>query len=122
MSSHGCRGNAEMPYHQGVLMPSITDVNELHQLIADLKECVSSVVAKYGECPSTRRVANDAERILNGIHRLDIDIEELERFGPPARAEMIQIPDTQYDHDFWRDVDHEGIGGQNGACVQVSRR
>jgi len=27
---------------------------------------------------------------------------------------MIQIPDTQYDHDFWRDVDHEGIGGRRG--------
>jgi hypothetical protein len=34
---------------------------------------------------------------------------------------MIQIPDTQYDNDFWRDVDHEGIGGQNGACAGVSR-
>ena len=106
-------------------MPSITDVDELHQLISDLLECVTSVVAKYGECPSTRRVVNDAERILNGIHRLDIDIEELELkkgLGQSSVcAEMIQIPDTPYDHDFWRDVDHEGIGGQNGACAQVSR-
>jgi hypothetical protein len=97
-------------------MPSATDVDELHQLITDLRECVTSVVAKYGECPSTRRVANDAERILNGIHRLDIDIEELElKRGlgqPTVCAERIQIPDIEYDHDFWRDVDHEGIGGR----------
>jgi hypothetical protein len=106
-------------------MSSITDVDELHQLITDLRACVTSVVAKYGECPSTRRITNDAERILNGIHRLDIDLEELElkrRLGQPTVcAEMIQIPDTQYDHDFWRDVDHEGIGGQNGACAPLSR-
>lgn len=106
-------------------MPSASEVDELHRLITDLRECVTSVVAKYGECPSTRRVANDAECILNGIRRLDIDIEELELkngFGQPAAfVEMIQIPDIQYDHDFWRDVDHEGIGGQNGAGAQVSR-
>jgi hypothetical protein len=104
-----------MHYLQGDLMPSATEVDELYQLVADLRECVTAVIAKYGECPSTRRVVNDAERILNGIHRLDIDIEELElKKGlgrPTACAEMIQIPDTQYDRDFWRDVDHEGIGG-----------
>jgi hypothetical protein len=30
-------------------------------------------------------------------------------------VEMIQIPDTEYDVDFWRDVDHEGIGGRCGT-------
>jgi hypothetical protein len=99
-------------------MPSLTDVDELHRLIKDLLGCVTSVAAKYGECPSMRRIANDAERILNGIHRLDIDIEELElkrQLGQSTVcAEMIQIPDVDYDHHFWRDVDHEGIGGQRG--------
>jgi hypothetical protein len=106
-------------------MPVTTEVDELHQLITDLRECVTSLVATYGDCPSTQRLLNDAERILNGIRRLDIDIEELElkkRLGPPTVCvEMIQIPDIEYDHDFWRDVDHEGIGGQSGACAQVSR-
>ena len=106
-------------------MPVNTEIGELHQLITDLRECVTSVVTKYGECPASRRVVNDAERILNGIQRLDIDIEELvlkKGLGQPTVCvEMIQIPDIEYDHDFWRDVDHEGIGGQNGACVQVSR-
>ena len=97
-------------------MPLTTGVDEVHQLTADLHECVASVVTKYGECPSTRRIANDAERIANGIRRLEIDLEELElkkRLGQStACTQMIQIPDIQYDHDFWRDVDHEGIGGQ----------
>ena len=97
-------------------MSITTETDELQQLIADLRECVTSLVATYGDCPAIRRVVNDAERILNGIHRLEIDIEELEVAGVLAQAtrQMIQIPDTQYDHDFWRDVDHEGIGGRRG--------
>ena len=66
-----------------------------------------------------RRIVNDAERILNGIDRLDIDTEELELacgltlFKQPAT--MIQIPDADYDHGFWRDVDHEGVGGRRAS-------
>lgn len=94
-------------------MSIAVEVDELQQLIAGLRACVTSLVATYGDCPAIRRVVNDAEYILNGIRRLEIDIEELEVKGvlAQARRQMIQIPDTQYDHDFWRDVDHEGIGG-----------
>ena len=84
------------------------DVDHLQRLIANLRECVTSLAATHGDCRATRRV-------LNGIDRLEIDIEELEvpwnRVQPTSPPQMIQIPDTQYDHDFWRDVDHEGIGG-----------
>jgi hypothetical protein len=94
-------------------MSIATQVDELQQLIADLRGCLTSLLAAYGDCLATRRIVNDAECILNGIRRLEIDIEELEATGVLAQAsrQMIQIPDTQYDHDFWRDVDHEGIGG-----------
>ncbi|OBF29424.1 hypothetical protein A5724_26125 [Mycobacterium sp. ACS1612] len=92
------------------------EVNELRHLIANLRGCVTSLVATYPQCHANRRVVNDVECILNGIHRLEIDIEELELAGghpqPAGSWQMIQIPDTQYDVDFWRDVDHEGIGGQ----------
>src|SRR5882757_1758909 len=77
MSSRDCRGSAEMPYYQGVLMSTGTELGELHQLIADLRVCAKSLVSTYGECPATRRIVNDAERIINGIERLDIDVEEL---------------------------------------------
>jgi len=107
-------------------MSITTEVNELQQLIADLRGCVTSLIATYRDCPATRRVVNDAESILNGIDRLEIDIEELEQTGgfgqPTASRQMIQIPDTEYDNDFWRDVDHEGIGGQNGACAGLSAK
>jgi hypothetical protein len=106
-------------------MSTTTHVDELHQLIGRLRQCVTSLVSRYGGTPAMRRIVNDAERILNGIDRLQIDAEELEMARwltqPKASGEMIQIPDTQYDIDFWRDVDHEGIGGQSGACARISR-
>jgi hypothetical protein len=107
-------------------MTTITQVDELHQLIGRLRRCARSLVSRYGDAPAMRRIVNDAERILNGIDRLEIDAEELEvarglTHQPKASGDMIQIPDTQYDIDFWRDVDHEGIGGQSGACARISR-
>ena len=97
-------------------MSITTEVDELQQLVADLRRSVTSLVATYPDCPEIRRVANDAEHILNGFRRLEIDIDEfaVTPVGAHAPARIIQIPDTQYDHDFWRDVDHEGIGGRRG--------
>jgi hypothetical protein len=106
-------------------MSTTTDVDELHQLIGRMRRCVTSLVSRYGDTPAMRRIVNDAERIRNGIDRLEIDAEELDVARGlcqlKASREMIQIPDTQYDIDFWRDVDHEGIGGQSGACARISR-
>jgi hypothetical protein len=51
-------------------MSTATEVGELHQLIAGLRVCVTSLVSTYGDCPAMLRVVNDAECILNGIHRL----------------------------------------------------
>ena len=64
-----------------------------------------------------RRIVNDVERILIDIDRLDIDAEELELTSGVSQhqhsAEKIAIPDTQYESDFWRDVDDEGVGGHS---------
>ncbi|HTI77875.1 MAG TPA: hypothetical protein VL634_22940, partial [Mycobacterium sp.] len=67
-------------------MSIATEVDELQRLVAELRGCVTSLVATYGECPAIRRVVNDAEYILNGIHRLEIDIEELAVAGVLAQA------------------------------------
>ena len=102
-------------------MSSTAEREELHQLSGALLKCVTSLASKCDDTPAMRRIVNDAERILNGIDRLDIGVEELELTHglthPEPCGGMIAIPDTQYDIDFWRDVDHEGIGGQNGACA-----
>ena len=103
-------------------MSNTAEREELNELSGTLVKCVTSLASKLGDTPAVRRLVNDAERIINGVDRLDIDVEELEltRAHTPS-VEMIQIPDTQYDIDFWRDVDDEGIGGQNGACAPNSR-
>ena len=106
-------------------MSSNVELEELHQLIARLRRCVTSLTSRYGDTPAMRRIVNDAERILNDIDRLDIDAEELGLARgltqPKRSSETIPIPDTRYDTDFWRDADDEGVGGQSGACARISR-
>ena len=98
-------------------MSSTTELAELHELIGGLRRCVSSLKARYGDSPAMRRIVIDAERILNDVDLLDIDVSELDlaRVTVQQSGEKIAIPDTQYDRDFWRDVDDEGVGGHNRA-------
>jgi hypothetical protein len=96
-------------------MSTTTEFAELHRLIGDMRRCVTAVASKYGDSPATRRVVNDADRILLDIDRLEIDAEELGmRHGVPQQTpgtEKIGIPDTQYGSEFWQDVADEGLGG-----------
>ena len=99
-------------------MSTRTELTELHELIGSMRRCVTALASKYGNTPATRRIVNDAERILNDIDRLDIDTDEVDfgRAAPQLHAgEKIPMPDTQYDTDFWRGADDEGLGGQFGS-------
>ena len=96
-------------------MSTTTELAELHDLIGGLRRCVTSLASRYGDSPATRRIVNDAERILNDI---DLSTSTPRNWSLPAASvgtthvgEKIAIPDTQYDTDFWRDVDDEGLGG-----------
>jgi len=65
-----------------------------------------------------QRIVNDADRLLVDVDRLDIDASELDLERGAVQqhtGEKIQVPDTPYDIDFWRDVDDEGVGGQCGS-------
>ena len=96
-----------------------TELAELHDLIGGLRRCVNSLKAQYGDSPAMRRIVVDADRILGDVELLDTDVSELNlalelsRTTVPQSVEKIAIPDTQYDPDFWRDVDDEGVGGHN---------
>jgi hypothetical protein len=93
-----------------------TELETLSEMVGALQKCVAALASTHGDTPAMRRLVNDAERILNGVDRLDIDIEELGLArGHTPSSPMIQIPDTEYHLDFWRDVDHEGIGGRCGT-------
>ncbi|MCW2732337.1 MAG: hypothetical protein JWR13_3153 [Mycobacterium sp.] len=107
-------------------MPTTITVEKLQHLLADLMQCVTSLHSTYGDTPAMRRIINDANGIRNGIHRLQIDVDDLGLTSaviPCTRsAQMIQISDDDYDVSFWRDVDHEGVGSQSLACAPVPRK
>lgn len=96
-------------------MSTTTEITELHNLIGDMRRCVTALAARYGDSAPMRRVVNDAERIFNDIERLDIDTQELEMQHGVTRQqqtpEKIVVPDTQYESQFWQDVADEGLGG-----------
>jgi hypothetical protein len=60
-----------------------------------------------------RRLLLDTERISHDVELLDHDATDLDLTRSVARhsGEKIPVPDTQYDSEFWRDVDDEGVGG-----------
>jgi hypothetical protein len=97
-------------------LSSSPELAELQELIGALRRCVSSLRARYGDdSPAMRRVVIDADRILGDVELLDTDVSELDlmRATVQQSGEKIAIPDTDYGRDFWRDVDHEGVGGHS---------
>ena len=104
-------------------MNTANTVEELHRLINEALRCVSALQATHGHTTAMRRVANNAQQIRNGIERLEIDLDDLHQHTAcPAPVAMVQIADTVYDADFWRGVDHEGVGAQSLACVPAAAR
>jgi len=92
-----------------------SELAELHALIGGVRRCVASLKARYGDSPAMRRIVIDADRILGDVELLDTDVSELDlaRATVQQSGEKIAIPDADYDRDFWRDVDQEGVGGHN---------
>jgi hypothetical protein len=96
-------------------LSSTTELAELHELIGGLRRCATALKSRYADTPAMRRIVNDVERILNDVELLDIDASELELASHPGQhsGEKIHIPDTEYDAEFWRDIDDEGVGGHS---------
>ena len=96
-------------------MSKAAELAELHHLIGNLRRCVNSLQDRYGDAPAMRRVVIDTERIISDLELLELDAGELELAAHTGvfSGEKIQVPDTPYDREFWRDVDDEGVGGHN---------
>jgi hypothetical protein len=54
-------------------LSGVTEFDELHSLVADMRRSVASLRSRYGEVPAMRRIVNDADQLLNDVERLDID-------------------------------------------------
>ena len=95
-------------------MSRSTELAELHHLIGSMRRCVTALQNRYGNTPAMRRVVIDAERMAGDLELLELDASELELAShtPVHSGEKIQVPDTPYDREFWRDVDDEGVGGR----------
>ena len=76
---------------------------------------MNSLQDRYGDAPAMRRVVIDTERIISDLELLELDAGDLELAAHTVvfSGEKIQVPDTPYDREFWRDVDDEGVGGHN---------
>ena len=94
-------------------MSKATELAELHHLIGDLRRCVTSLQHRYGENPAMRRMVIDADRLVGDLEILEMDAGELEHISHMviSSGDKVQIPDTPYDREFFRDVDDEGVGG-----------
>lgn len=94
-------------------MSKATELAELRHAIGDLRRCVTSLQHRYGDHPAMRRVVIDTERIIGDLEILEMDAGELEHVSHTeiGAGEKIQIPDTPYDRELFRDVDDEGVGG-----------
>lgn len=53
----------------------------------------------------------DVLRLLDDLERCTADLRRLEQqVRAPHRAELVVIPDDDYDPAFWADAEHEGLG------------
>jgi hypothetical protein len=53
----------------------------------------------------------DVLRLLDDLERCTADLRRLEQqVRAPRRHELVTIPDDDYDHDFWAEAEHEGLG------------
>jgi len=100
-------------------LSSPIELVELHRLVENVRRCAASLSSHFGDIPPLRRIVNDADRLFDDTGRLDVDAGELD-LARGAESEQhagdkIQVPDNQYDADFWGDADDEGIGGQHSA-------
>lgn len=91
-----------------------SELDEIRELVGRLRHCVTSLKSRCEDAPGLRRIVLDADRILSDLELLDTDAGELdfERYAARAAGAKIPVPDTEYDAEFWRDVDDEGLGGQ----------
>ena len=81
--------------------------DELHRTRQALEALEKSLVAfrnQLGAHLDVLRLLDDLERCTTDLHRLE------EQLRPSRRHELVAIPDGDYDHSFWAEVEHEGLG------------
>src|SRR5687768_6516161 len=89
-----------------------TEIVELRRVIGQMRHCVSSLRARYGDVAAVQRLANDVERMdIDATELVDLGTTPRQREAPQVEREVVVVPDTPYDESLWKDADDEGLGG-----------
>jgi len=90
-----------------------TTVERNAQQVADSARALESA---GGDAPDIRVLLDAVDRLQ---HTLELIARQLPaepaRPPSPAKREFIFVPDFEYDYEFWRDADDEGICGRRPA-------
>lgn len=89
-----------------------TELNDIEQVLSQLRSRVSALRSRYGDVPAVRRVSNDLERLGIDVDDLPASLPSQRRGEDVARDEVVGIPDQPYDPSLWHGIDDEGVGGQ----------
>ncbi|SIS19993.1 hypothetical protein [Williamsia sterculiae] len=90
-------------------MAATTGSKDLHQSINQLRVCITALRVQYGEAPAVRRLTNDLERLEIDVHDLETSPPEQLR-PPPARPDVVYVPDSKSDEQAWLGAQDEGLG------------
>ncbi|GAA1300690.1 hypothetical protein [Saccharothrix xinjiangensis] len=89
-----------------------SEIVALRRALGQLRQCVGGLRARYGDVAAVQRLANDVERMdIDATELVDLDRTPRQREAPRVEREVVVVPDTPYDPEFWHDADDEGLGG-----------
>jgi len=88
----------------------------VEQTAQQLANSAHALECAGGAAPDIRGLLDAVDRLQ---HALDLMARQLPdkpvRTSSPAKHEFIAVPDFEYDYEFWRDADDEGICGRRPA-------
>jgi hypothetical protein len=75
--------------------------------LSDLARAVRALQHSFGNTLDMRRLMDD-------VSRIEVSLEALKETAPAGASaqqhKLEVIPDQEYDYDFWRDAEGEGLG------------
>jgi hypothetical protein len=80
------------------------DLDRTRQAVQTLEKSLLALRNQLGPHLDVLRLLDDLERCSTDLSRLEQQVRA------PRRRELVVIPEGDYDHGFWADVDHEGLG------------
>lgn len=80
------------------------DLDRTRQAVLALEKSLVALRNQLGPHLDVLRLMDDLERCATDLRRLEQQVRA------PRRHELVAIPEGDYDHGFWADVEHEGLG------------